>query len=279
MTAHVSYLRTLVATAGVLVAVGLLVPAAFAAAPVLTSPPTITGLPQQGQTLTAQNGTWENSPTAYQYQWRRCDASGGSCVNIRGNAQKTHNVVGADVGHRLRVRVTAVNADGATNAESAPTAVVTSTAAPKNTERPTISGTARVGQTLTADTGSWSGSPDSFAYQWQRSDADGSTCGNIAGSTEGPTSCGSPTSASDCASRRRRGNTEGTGMATSGVSRIVAPAVAITNVRPTLRIVSVRFPELVSTPASGSVRLEQEPSRSSRPIAPASLPTRGASRR
>ena len=92
-------------------------PAAFAAAPVLTSPPTITGLPQQGQTLTAQNGTWENSPTAYQYQWRRCDASGGSCVNIRGNAQKTHNVVGADVGHRLRVRVTAVNADGATNAE------------------------------------------------------------------------------------------------------------------------------------------------------------------
>ena len=241
MTAHVSYLRTLVVTAGVLVAVGLFVPAAFAVAPVLTSPPTITGSPQQGQTLTAQNGTWENSPTAYQYQWRRCDASGGSCANIRGNAQKTHTVVGADVGHRLRVRVTAVNADGATSAESAPTAVVTSTAAPKNTERPTISGTARVGQTLTADPGSWSGSPDSFAYQWQRCDADGSNCGNIAGST-GRTYV---VRLADIGFRLRveatARNDKGTGTATSGVSGIVAPAVAITNARPTLRIVSVRF--------------------------------------
>ncbi len=241
MTAHLSYLRTLVVTAGVVVAVGLFVPAAFAAAPVMTSPPTITGSPQQGQTLTAQNGTWENSPTAYQYQWRRCDASAGSCANIRGNQQKTHNLTGADVGHRLRVRVTAVNADGATNAESAPTAVVTSTAAPKNTERPTISGTARVGQTLTADAGSWSGSPDSFAYQWQRCDADGTNCGNIAGST-GRTYL---VRLADLGFRLRvevtARNDKGTGTATSGVSGIVAPAAAITNARPTLRIVSVRF--------------------------------------
>jgi hypothetical protein len=92
--------------------------------------------------------------------------------------------------------VTAVNADGSANADSAATAVVTSpAAAPKNTERPTISGTARVGQTLTANPGSWSGNPDAFSYQWQRCDADGSNCGDIAGmraSKPGPNNWATP---------------------------------------------------------------------------------------
>jgi hypothetical protein len=54
----------------------------------------------------------------------------------------------------MRVRVTATNADGPNAAQSAQTAKVaaaTSSAAPKNTARPTITGTPKVGQTLTAD--------------------------------------------------------------------------------------------------------------------------------
>jgi hypothetical protein len=108
-----------------ILAVAVLPQTASAAAPVNTNPPTISGTAQQGSTLTADNGTWQNSPSSFQYQWQRCNTSGASCVSISGAAAKTYNVVGNDVGHTLRVRVTAVNADGNATADSAPTAVVT----------------------------------------------------------------------------------------------------------------------------------------------------------
>ena len=84
----------------------------------------------------------------------------------------------------MRVRVTAVNADGSTNARSEQTAVVESNAAPlNNTARPTITGEARVGQELTANEGTWTGNPTSFAFQWQRCDVDSLTCANVIGAT------------------------------------------------------------------------------------------------
>lgn len=46
--------------------------------------------------------------------------------------------------------------------------------APANTGAPVITGTARVGQILTASNGTWSGVPAGYSYQWQRS-ADGAT--------------------------------------------------------------------------------------------------------
>jgi hypothetical protein len=44
------------------------------------------------------------------------------------------------------------------------------TGAPQSTSAPTITGTAANGETLSASSGSWSGSPSSYAYQWQRCD-------------------------------------------------------------------------------------------------------------
>src|SRR6266446_10642004 len=122
--------------------------AAKAAAPVNTAPPTISGTATVGQTLTAANGTWSNSPTSFAYQWLRCNGGGNNCVSVANGTQQTYTLVGADAGHTMRVKVTATNADGSTAAQSAQTgqvAPLTSTAAPKNTSPPTIAGTAKVG--------------------------------------------------------------------------------------------------------------------------------------
>lgn len=43
-----------------------------------------------------------------------------------------------------------------------------SAAAPANTTPPNVSGTAKVGSTLTVSNGTWSNSPTSYTYQWQR---------------------------------------------------------------------------------------------------------------
>ena len=157
--------------------------AAAQAAPANTATPSISGTPQEGATLTASTGTWSGSPTGYAYAWSRCDQNGDTCAAITGAAAQTYQAQSADVGHTLRVTVTATNADGSTPATSAPTAVVSSASAPGNTGAPTISGTPQVGSTLAANKGSWSGSPTSYGYAWSRCDQTGSSCADIAGAT------------------------------------------------------------------------------------------------
>ena len=159
--------------------------ASAAAKPVNTSPPSISGVAQDGQTLTADPGTWTSSGSAtitYSYQWRRCDGGGASCSNISGATAKTYKLVSADIGRTIRVVVTAKAKGGVSSATSAATAVVQA-APPANTTPPTISGTAQDGQTLSGDPGSWSGTqPISYAYRWQRCQAF-MGCGDILGAT------------------------------------------------------------------------------------------------
>ena len=57
---------------------------------------------------------------------------------------------------------------------------------PANIDPPSLTGQLQQYQTLTADHGKWSEEPTSYSYQWQRCDAAGASCADIAGAT-GPT--------------------------------------------------------------------------------------------
>src|SRR5262249_20305384 len=72
--------------------------------PKSTSPPTITGSPEQGIALEAHHGGWTGSPTSYSYQWERCAFLGPPCLPITGATGSTYTPLAEDIGHQIRVR-------------------------------------------------------------------------------------------------------------------------------------------------------------------------------
>jgi uncharacterized repeat protein (TIGR01451 family) len=154
--------------------------------PASTTAPTISGNAVAGQQLTAADGTWTGSPApALAYQWARCDAAGSNCSNIAGAIAGTYTLDAADVGSTVRVNVTGTNATGtATGTSSLTVAVAAATTAPAVVTPPTISGTVGVGKPLAVTVATFSGVPAPVVTtQWQRCDASGANCVDIAGET------------------------------------------------------------------------------------------------
>jgi len=117
--------------------------------PVDSSPPTITGVATEGQTLTETHGSWSNSPSGYAYQWQRCDATGANCQPITGASGQTYVLAAADVGSTIRVVETASNASGSgTPATSGATAAVSAPA--PSVSPPSVTSLATSGQSLAA---------------------------------------------------------------------------------------------------------------------------------
>jgi hypothetical protein len=153
--------------------------------PQSTSAPSITGEPVVGKSLQGSVGGWSGTtPMTYKYAWSHCDLASIVCYPIAGAFSQTYTVSSSDVEMSLVFSVTALNFDGSATASSAPTAVVSSATAPVATAKPTIGGSASVGQQLSASAGSWSGTtPMTYAYQWQRCDTAGASCAPIAGAS------------------------------------------------------------------------------------------------
>jgi carboxypeptidase family protein len=126
-----------------------------------TSTPKISGAPRVGNTVTARPGAWGPKPVSFTYQWLR------SGVPIPGATKDHYRAVQADAGTTLTVSVTGSKKGYASaTVASAPTALVTGGKLTGVT--PTISGTPRSGNTLTAVVGNWTPAPVTLAIQWYR---------------------------------------------------------------------------------------------------------------
>jgi len=161
-------------------------------APLNRLAPVISGVTQDGQTLTVTSGTWDtggtNSPPAFGYQWRRCDGAGLNCgkaLPIPPSNSPNYVLSDGDLGHILVAFVTATSTwPGGSASASTHSHLTTTVVTPGNTSVPTISGTAQAGSKLTESHGSWiPKSPASYSYQWQSCDASGANCSSIAGAT------------------------------------------------------------------------------------------------
>jgi hypothetical protein len=217
--------------------------ATSAAAPQSNSQPTISGQTREGSTLAASNGNWGNSPTSFSYQWQQCDGTGTGCNSISGATSKTYTVASGDADHQLRVTVTATNGDGSATATSQPSGMVSSRSAPNGTAAPAISGTAKVGEELQAQNGTWSGGVRTYAYQWQRCDRNGASCEGVDGATGRVYGVRSVDAGSTLRVVVSAANLSGSTNATSAPTGLVAsgiPPVIEHNHAPTIAFVGLR---------------------------------------
>lgn len=157
--------------------------------------------PQPGQVLVRGIGGWVGSAglAVIGLQWQRCSSSGLSCTAL--TSASTYAVQPADAGYALKLVFSVKNGVGSassgvltpvvagtattrtTTTTQTTTTTTATTSAPANTSPPTVSGATQGGQTLTSTTGSWSGNPTSYGYQWQRCDSSGAYCAAVAGGT------------------------------------------------------------------------------------------------
>jgi hypothetical protein len=130
--------------------------------------PSISGTATVGQTLTCSPGTWPGAPT-FAYQWLRAGA------NIAGATASTYTLAAADEGRTIHCRVAAASAEPTVAALSAGVVVPPPPGTPPGVlATGAVSGSALVGETLTCNAGTWSGTP-TFSRRWLRNGA------NIAG--------------------------------------------------------------------------------------------------
>ena len=143
-----------------------------------TGAPTISGTAQVGETLTASTTGIADSDgltfATFTYQWIKLDSNLNDS-DISGATGSTYTLVAADAGTGIKVRVSFTDDAGNTESLTTESALIVMAANSPATGAPTITGTARVGETLTASTSGISDSDGltnaTFTYQWIKLDS------------------------------------------------------------------------------------------------------------
>lgn len=140
--------------------------AALPPAPATINAPAITGNPLAGSTLQVSNGTWTKDPVAFRYQWYSKTGT-DPIAAIAGETNATYASKQTDIGKIITASVAASNgryseAVFANNIEVVPAPPTPTTG------NPSITGTPKVGNLLTAaSAGGWANNTG-ISYEWTR---------------------------------------------------------------------------------------------------------------
>jgi large repetitive protein len=152
--------------------------------PINLQKPFITGIAAEGETLTANPGTWSGAGLTFQYQWLSAPSVGGQYQAIQGATGSTYAIPArllplpgfpGFTAASYKVEVTPVRngaAIAAATEESLPTGLSVQSdpiqgadTTTENRQRPQVTGSAVVGETLTGTDGVWS-EGGTFTYRW-----------------------------------------------------------------------------------------------------------------
>lgn len=124
----------------------------------------ISGTAKVGSTLKV---TPANAPkgTSFNYQWLR------DGKNIKSAIKPTYKLAASDLNKRISVKVTAKKSGYYNETITTGQTSKIAKGALLLKKNPTVSGSTKVGQTLKLKPGTWSVTPDRYAYQWYRSGA------------------------------------------------------------------------------------------------------------
>jgi autotransporter-associated beta strand protein len=142
----------------------------------------INGTPTVDAVTTITPGSYSPAPTSITYQWRLCDSAGNNCSDISGETSNTYTPVASDAGSTLRVVETASKSGYADAVSTSGRALVANATFTTDTAV-SISGTPTVGTAFASTAGSYTPTPTSVSYQWERCDSFGSSCSNISNAT------------------------------------------------------------------------------------------------
>ncbi len=149
-----------------------------------TVAPAVSGSWTVGASLSASTGSWSTNGV-YTYQWQS-SSDNSTWSDIALATASSYTLTSNEASKYVRIQVVNSSAAGAGVAYSVARSKV---GAPYNTALPAITGTIKIGSTLTVTTGTWSNTPTAYSYQWQKS-SDGISWVNLSGeiaSTYSPT--------------------------------------------------------------------------------------------